>query len=492
MTKDAVMTAKSNNLSAGLEDLHLGSQTGPTFDASYTVGKKLQGGSYGTVYLGKHNLSERECAIKVVDRTKLSRHDDEAQLQEVEILRSLNPTNFKNIILGKDDNNEQEDNGIINITDFYSSPETYHIIMELARGGDVFDRLAKRKQYTERHARDLARRMLQSIQFLHERGIAHRDIKPENLLLMDERSDTKLKLADFGFARRFDVNNPEKSMKTKCGTPAFVPPELVLGRRYGPKSDVWSAGCTLFMLLSGRAPFNSKKGGKNAMFHAIRAGDFVFYDDYWGETSMEAKKLVLSMLRVDPAARASPQEVLDSEWMQSKDDFLERRTLNKSLAEITSFNARRRLKGAIGAVMYAVGTKFWDIDTAAIWRDDEYNSDEAVKGDTGCGFLESYKDEAVNLPPTFGNMYKLESKLQQGVSATVWQGTSTTCSKNYAIKVIKREGLSQAEDAAVLSEVSILKSLHHKNIVPLRDFLRNLIAFISSCKSAMVVMCWTG
>ena len=72
-----------------------------------------------------------------------------------------------------------------------------------------------------------------------------RDIKPENLLLMDEHSDTQLKLADFGFARRFDTNNPEVSMKTKCGTPAFVPPELVLGMRYGPRCDVWSAGCTL-------------------------------------------------------------------------------------------------------------------------------------------------------------------------------------------------------------------------------------------------------
>jgi len=48
--------------------------------------------------------------------------------------------------------------------------------MELARGGDVFDRLAKRKMYTEKHARDLAKRMLESIAFLHSKGIAHRDI----------------------------------------------------------------------------------------------------------------------------------------------------------------------------------------------------------------------------------------------------------------------------------------------------------------------------
>ena len=178
---------------------------------------------------------------------KLSPKDDNSQLREVGILRSLNPHSFGQPkgSPGRDDKQEVEDNGIINIIDFYRSPAQYHIVMELARGGDVFDRLAKRKRYTEKCARDLARRMLESIRFLHARGIAHRDIKPENLLLMDEVDDTKLKLADFGFARQFDREDSDASMRTKCGTPAFVPPELVLGKRYGPKCDVWSAGCTL-------------------------------------------------------------------------------------------------------------------------------------------------------------------------------------------------------------------------------------------------------
>lgn len=101
---------------------------------------------------------------------------------------------------------------------------------------------------------------------MHERGIAHRDIKPENLLIMSEHDDTDMKLADFGFARWFSLNDPDK-MTTKCGTPAFVPPELVSSIPYGPKCDIWSAGCSLFMLLSGRAPFSidKSKGGKNAM-----------------------------------------------------------------------------------------------------------------------------------------------------------------------------------------------------------------------------------
>jgi len=464
---DKVSDTMCDKLESGLEDLLLGSKMSPTFDVFYTLGKKLQGGSYGTVFMGVHNLSEREYAIKVVDRTKLSRNDDEAQMQEVEILRSLSPATFGKPKCSKNHGEETEDNGIINLIDFYHSPAKYHIVMELARGGDVFDRLAKRKVYTEKHARDLARRMLESIRYLHERGIAHRDIKPENLLLMDAESDTQLKLADFGFARRFDMDSQEGSMKTKCGTPAFVPPELVLGRRYGPKCDVWSAGCTLFMLLSGRAPFNAKKGGKNAMFRSIRAGDFVFYDDYWSHISMSAKKLVLSMMHVDPSARVTAQEALDSDWMMTKDDDLRRKSLDKSLAQIISFNARRKLKGAIGAVMYAVGGKFWDIDTTAIWREDLHDSVKAVDGD----HEEVTAETAVVLPPTFNNLYRLKSKLQEGLVATVWEGMSVEKEKTYAIKVIERASLSQAEDAAVLNEVSILKSLRHKNIIPLRDFI---------------------
>ena len=306
---------------------------------------------------------------------------------------------------------------------------------------------------------------------------------------MDEDSDTQLKLADFGFARRFSQTDPDHSMKTKCGTPAFVPPELVLGRPYGPKCDIWSAGCTLFMLLSGRAPFNAKKSGKNAMFRAIRAGDFVFYDDYWKDINIEAKKLVMNMLQVDPSSRVSAKEALESEWINMDDDALRRSSLDRSLAEIVSFSARRKLRGAIGAVMYAVGggAKFWDISTTAFSREDMHSTG-AVNGDQldeAIAKRELGKSEEADhgggdaSPPeiTFNNLYTLDSTLQEGVEATVWHGTRIDTRKTYAIKVIKRMGLTQSDDASVLNEVSILKSLRHKHIVPLRDFFEEPDAF---------------
>jgi serine/threonine protein kinase len=405
--------------------------------------------------------------------SKLSIKDDKSQLLEVAILRSLNPNSFNQTARESNENGHGEsyvnDNGIINIVDFYPSPKTYHIVMELARGGDVFDRLAKRKVYTEKTARDLAFRMLSSIKFLHERGIAHRDIKPENLLLMDEESDTALKLADFGFARRFSLSEPDTSMKTKCGTPSFVPPELILGVPYGPKCDIWSCGCTLFMLLSGRAPFNARgKGGKNAMFRKIRAGDFVFYEDMWAGISVNARKLVLSMMQVDPKARVTAEQALQSEWINTNDTILRKSVLGKTLKEIISFNARRKLKGAMNAVRYAISPKFWDISTTAIWRESEFDSDRALDGN--CDILKETTVLDTKDPPTFEKFYTLDEKIQLGRCCVVWSGNSKENDRSYAIKVVDRTKMDQAEDETVLNEVSLLKSLRHPNVVKLCDF----------------------
>eukprot|EP00804_Cyclotella_cryptica_P020574 CCRYP_003415-RA/>CCRYP_003415-RA protein AED:0.07 eAED:0.07 QI:146/0.85/0.75/1/1/0.87/8/1457/521 len=450
-----------------------------TFNEHYKLERKLMSGSYGTVYAGVSLSNGMKYAIKVVDRSKLSSRDDDAQIHEVEILRFLANEQTAESNCGE----RSLDIGIISLIDFFKSPLSYHIVMELAEGGDVFERLAKRKVYTEKDARDLARRMLQSIQFMHERGIAHRDIKPENLLIMSEYDDTDMKLADFGFARRFSLNDPDK-MTTKCGTPAFVPPELVSSIPYGPKCDVWSAGCTLFMLLSGRAPFSidKKKGGKNAMFYKIRAGDYVFYNSYWKHISLKARKLVLSMMQVDPKRRVSAAEALQSEWITADDDDLRRLSLEPSLREIISFNARRKLKGAIGAVMVAAGAKFWDISSAAIWRDNLFDSDEAVDGECECeeenppdsyDTFSSDSSPYPSKPPTFESLYQLGTKIEASKNVTTWRGKSLETEKVYTIKIVDRLELSLAEEGAVLNEVAILKSLRHKHIVNLLDFFED-------------------
>lgn len=106
--------------------------------------------------------------------SKLSSRDDAAQQSEVSILRYLSSQQSRH---------PNPHVGIVNIIDFFSNPESFHIVMELAEGGDVFDRLAKRKVYTEKDARDLARRMLESIQFVRFDGLCFLFARDDFLML---------------------------------------------------------------------------------------------------------------------------------------------------------------------------------------------------------------------------------------------------------------------------------------------------------------------
>ena len=205
-------------------------------------------------------------------------------------------------------------------------------------------------------------------------------------------------------------------------------------------------------------------------FYKIRAGDYVFYNNYWKHISLNARKLVLSMMQVDPKRRVSAKEALQSEWICTPDEDLSQLSLQVSLREIISFHARRKLKGAIGAVMVAAGARFWDISTAAIWRDDMFDSDKAVDGDCEMCDEEVKESPYPNQPPLFNSLYQLEKKIDEEKHESYWEGKSTECDKTYTIKVIDRKNLSHSAEGAVLNEVAVLKSLRHKHIVNLLDF----------------------
>ena len=81
-----------------------------------------------------------------------------------------------------------------------SSSQDVHIIMELCEGGELFDRIVERKHYTERQAARVIRQVVEVLDFCHQKGLVHRDLKPENTLLVSKRSDTRVKVIDFGMA----------------------------------------------------------------------------------------------------------------------------------------------------------------------------------------------------------------------------------------------------------------------------------------------------
>jgi len=167
------------------------------FLSSYLMKEMIGKGAFGTVWKAEDNQTHVNVAVKVIDRRKLKPKDDEAVYQEVNVMKNL-----------------RMHPNIVNLVNFFESETLFHVVLELAEGGDLFDRLSKRRFYTEIDARSLAKNIIIAVDCIHSSGYVHRDLKPDNLLLKDMSDDCNgLMVADFGFAKE----NKNDRLRTRCG-----------------------------------------------------------------------------------------------------------------------------------------------------------------------------------------------------------------------------------------------------------------------------------
>lgn len=246
--------------------------------------------------------------------------------READILRHLNSSSVANSSLGR--------SGIIKLVDFFDAPTHFFLVMTHVAGGDLFSRVIDRQCYSEDNARDLAIGILEALSFMHSRNVVHRDIKPENILLVSHGDDTKVKIADFGFAATLPPSSDDdsgaesdetiraagrKEMKQgqltgKCGSLSYISPEALSGRPYGTKTDMWSLGVVLYFVIAGYPPFVDHLS-KRGLFKKIIRGDFDFHDNEWACVSREGKDFISALLTVDPLERLSAEEALNHPWI---------------------------------------------------------------------------------------------------------------------------------------------------------------------------------
>jgi calcium/calmodulin-dependent protein kinase I len=295
---------------------------------------QLKSGSFATVCRGTHRASGKKVAIKCVLRKDLPPTDDAAIYDEVSIMSALSHPH------------------IVPLIDFFEEKECYFLVMELMSGGDLFDRIGKKKSYSEADARDLVSKMLKAMLYCHKHKIAHCDMKPKNLLLMSEENDSYIKLADFGFAARCHT---AKSLTKQCGTPFFVSPEILMRQPYDQQSDMWSVGCIVFLLLSGNLPFMGRS--QKELFRKIVSGKFEFDEDDWCDVSSEAKDLVKKLLVLDPDERLTSEQALRHKWMKAATDRLSKYSLQGTSQRLKTFNARMKLRSAMIAVDWVSSLK---------------------------------------------------------------------------------------------------------------------------------------
>jgi len=228
----------------------------------------------------------------------------------------------------------------------FEEKEYYYLITEQMRGGELFDRIVQKSYYNEKEARDVCMILFEAIGHCHNLKIAHRDLKPENLLLSDEDNDSNIKIADFGFAKKVVTPN---SLTTQCGTPGYVAPEILEGIAYDTKSDMWSMGVIVYILLGGYPPFIEQN--QRELFRKIRKGQYEFHEEYWSAVSADAKDLIASLLTVDPAKRLSAEGAKKHKWMAVDGAVLANQDLGTNLSEMKKYNAKRKFKAAVNAVI---------------------------------------------------------------------------------------------------------------------------------------------
>ncbi|CAM9646789.1 unnamed protein product [Heterosigma akashiwo] len=297
-------------------------------EEDYDMGEELGKGAYGTVVRGTLKATGDEYAIKMVQREGMSQEDEDDLQLEVNILRKL------------------DHEYIMNLQDYYQTPQCHYIVTELLVGGELFTRIEHKKQYNEKEAKDVMFIFFKAMAYVHENGIVHRDLKPENLLLGSKDDDEHFKVADFGLAGEIKNGQP---LTQFAGTPLYICPEMLQEKPYSFPADVWSMGVICFILLGGYPPFFANN--INALYLKIINGEYTFDRKYWKHISPEAKELIQRMLEVDPDKRITIADALQHPWIMTSDEALLQRDLSLNHKEFKKFQAKRRLKAAVGGVM---------------------------------------------------------------------------------------------------------------------------------------------
>ncbi|XP_063191829.1 serine/threonine-protein kinase DCLK2 isoform X1 [Chroicocephalus ridibundus] len=306
----------SSNVNGVPESLHCQSPEGvngnkcsgsSTILEKYKVGKVIGDGNFAVVKECVERSTGKEFALKIIDKAKCCGKEHLIE-NEVSILRQVKHPN------------------IIMLIEEMDTPTELFLVMELVKGGDLFDAITSSTKYTERDGSAMVYNLASALKYLHGLNIVHRDIKPENLLVCEYPDGTKsLKLGDFGLATV--VEGP---LYTVCGTPTYVAPEIIAETGYGLKVDIWAAGVITYILLCGFPPFRSENNLQEDLFDQILVGKLEFPSPYWDNITDSAKELISLMLHVNAEARYTAAQILSHPWVS--DDASQE---NNMQAEVT-------------------------------------------------------------------------------------------------------------------------------------------------------------
>jgi serine/threonine-protein kinase Chk1 len=219
----------------------------------------------------------------------------------------------------------------VNIVQFFRSGEDAvwtWIAMELAEGGDLFDKIESDVGVGEDVAHLYFTQLISAVAYMHSKGVAHRDLKPENILLSAEGD---LKIADFGLAALFVYKGERKLCPTSAGSPPYTAPEVITCDTarakmlkqgyYGDYVDIWSCGVILFVLLAGNTPWDEPLESSYEFSEYVRTNGRPD-DELWQKLPPETLSLLRGLMKIEPTERLSLDDVRRHPWFTRPNPYL--------------------------------------------------------------------------------------------------------------------------------------------------------------------------
>ncbi|XP_060890263.1 myosin light chain kinase 2, skeletal/cardiac muscle isoform X2 [Labrus mixtus] len=261
----------------------------------YTINRDevLGGGRFGQVHKCTENSTGMMLAAKIIKAR--SQKEKDVVRNEIQVMNQLNHAN---------------------LIQLYAAFESRHdiiLVMEYVEGGELFDRIIDENyNLTELDTVLFIRQICEGLQYMHKMYILHLDLKPENILCVS-RATNKIKIIDFGLARRY---KPREKLRVNFGTPEFLAPEVINYEFVSFPTDMWSLGVITYMLLSGLSPFLGDDD--NETLNNILACQWNFEEEEFTDISDEAKDFITRLLVKSKSWRMSAAESLRHPWLSDR------------------------------------------------------------------------------------------------------------------------------------------------------------------------------
>lgn len=276
----------------------------------YELKERLGSGKFSDVYTAIERETGYSWAIKMIEKKNLNDSEREMLRSEIAIMKLLNHPH------------------VVEMKEVFEDKNYVYVVMELVEGGELFDRIRKKRVFSEYMAYHIIKQLLETVKYLHDVGIIHRDIKPENILLSDTSDLPTIKLADFGLSK---LVGPDDLLRVPCGTLAYVAPEVLMGNPYGKSVDMWSIGVVCYLMVRGRLPFDSKD--KQTLIEKTIEAKLELTGPCWVKLTNYVKEFLAQMLCKDVSQRLTCEQALNHSWVKNGGVLIPRKINRKAMEE---------------------------------------------------------------------------------------------------------------------------------------------------------------